>query len=94
MCEDWEAPRGILELQEALLNFMAVQGALWPMDPTPQVLLRVLLTYQYGAGHGDEEKRVRQVLNIKQIERNNTGADTQVLINLFDNNQQATSYQR
>ena len=59
MCEDWDAPRGILEIQEALLNFAAVQGALWKMDPTPLVLLRVLLTYNYGAGHGDEEKRTR-----------------------------------
>jgi len=42
-----------------LLNFAAVQGALWKMDPTPLVLQRVLLTYNYGAGHGDEEKRTR-----------------------------------
>ena len=59
MCEDWEAPRGILEVMEALLNFGAVQDALWPMDPTPAILSRVLLTYNYGAGYGDEEKRTR-----------------------------------
>ncbi len=63
MCEDWDAPRGILEVQEALLNFAAVQGALWRMDPTPHILQRVLLTYNYGAGHGDEEKRTRYKLN-------------------------------
>ncbi len=59
MCEDWDAPRGILEVQEALLNYAAVQGALWRMDPTPLVLQRVLHTYNYGAGHGDEDKRTR-----------------------------------
>ena len=59
MAEDWDAPRGILEVQEALLNFGAVQGALWRMDPTPQVLMRVLHTYNFGSGHGDEEKRTR-----------------------------------
>ncbi len=59
LCEDWDAPRGILEIQEALLNFAAVQGALWRMDPTPLVLQRVLLTYNFGIGHGSEEARTR-----------------------------------
>ena len=48
----------MLDIQEALLNFGAVWHALWPFDPTPQILQRVLLHFDYAAGEGDERKRV------------------------------------
>jgi hypothetical protein len=60
MCEDWEAPGRILEIQEAMENFSAVWHVLWPVDPTPLVLRRVLLNTNYGAQTGEDEKgRVR-----------------------------------
>ena len=60
MCEDWEAPGRLLEVQEAMENFSAVWFCLWQMDPTPGVLRRVLLHNNYGARVGEDEKgRVR-----------------------------------
>ena len=35
---DWEAPKGVLALQEALLNFGDVYNKLWPLDNTPRRL--------------------------------------------------------
>ena len=56
MGEDWDATCRILKIQEALLNYATVLGALWSMDPTLLVLLCKLLMYNYNAGHGDEER--------------------------------------
>ena len=62
MCEDWETPGRILEIQEAVENFSTVWFHLWNMDPTPGILRRILLNTNYGSQTGEDEKgRVRQV---------------------------------
>jgi hypothetical protein len=54
--EDWETPGRILELQEAVVNFTAVWGALWLGDPTPVVLLKTMVHINWGAQCGEDEK--------------------------------------
>ena len=53
---DWEAPRGIVALQEALLNLGDIYGKLWPLDNTARRLQRVLIHYNYGEKLGGSEK--------------------------------------
>jgi hypothetical protein len=58
--EDWEIPTKMMEIQEAVENYTAVQFKLWPLDPTPGVIRRVLLNTNYGGQAGEDEKgRVR-----------------------------------
>jgi hypothetical protein len=52
----WEYPKGVLDIQAALVNMADIFAAIWPLDPTPRVLTRVLVTYEYGAAHGGSEK--------------------------------------
>jgi hypothetical protein len=54
--EDWETAGRILELQEAVVNFTAVWGALWLGDPTPVVLLKTKVYISWGAQCGEDEK--------------------------------------
>ena len=51
--------REFLELQAALLLFAEVYANLWPLDPTPRLLLKILVHYQYAAGYGSERDRCR-----------------------------------
>jgi hypothetical protein len=44
------------EVQEALENYTAVQFKLWPLDPTPQILRRIVLYNNYGGQACDDEK--------------------------------------
>jgi hypothetical protein len=55
-CEDWEAPGRILEIMEAISNFTAVWRALWLNDPTPQVLMKLMININWGAQAADDEK--------------------------------------
>jgi len=60
ICEDWDAPGRIMELQEAVENYSAVWFELWNMDPTPGVIRRVMLYNNWGAAAGEDEKgRIR-----------------------------------
>jgi hypothetical protein len=52
----WEYPRGVLDIQAALANMAEIFAALWPLDPTPRVLNRLLITYEYGASLSLSEK--------------------------------------
>ena len=51
--------REFLELQNALLLFAEVYANLWPLDPTPRLLLKTLVHYQYATGFGSERDRCR-----------------------------------
>jgi hypothetical protein len=53
---NWEAPKSIIEVQAALVNLADVFAALWPLDPTPRILSRILVTYDFGSGHAGAEK--------------------------------------
>ena len=53
---DWEAPKGVLAVQEALCNLGDVYHKLWPLDNTPRRLWRVLIRYNYAAKWGSSEK--------------------------------------
>ena len=53
---DWEAPRAVLCVQEALRNFSDVYRKLWPLDNTPGRLERVLIHYDYGSKLGGDLK--------------------------------------
>lgn len=60
LCEDWDTPSRIMELQEALENYTAVWFELWPIDPSPHIIRRVLLYTNWGAQAGEDEKgRIR-----------------------------------
>ena len=48
-----------MELQSALLLFAEVYANLWPLDPTPRLLLKTLVHYQYATGYGSERDRCR-----------------------------------
>jgi len=54
--DGWESPKAILDIQEALANFAAVYYCLWHMDPTPQILQRMLIHYNYGSAPDRSEK--------------------------------------
>lgn len=54
--DSWEAPKGIIDIQRALSNMTEIYACIWPLDPTPRVLNRVLLHYDFGAGYGSDEK--------------------------------------
>jgi hypothetical protein len=41
---------------EAILNFGAVYFCLWHIDPTPQILLRLLVHYNFAPGEDRSEK--------------------------------------
>jgi hypothetical protein len=60
LCEEWDTPGKMMEIKEALINHANVMFSLWPQDPTPWTLQRVLNFYNYGAQASDDEKiRVR-----------------------------------
>jgi hypothetical protein len=52
----WEAPKSICDVVAALNNMAEVYACLWPLDPTPRVLLRVLVHYELGAVLGGNER--------------------------------------
>jgi len=61
--QDWDSPKALLEVQEALLNFQDVYAKLWQLDDTPRILQRVLLHYNYGgACKLSEQDRCRMVI--------------------------------
>ena len=59
---DWEAPKSLLAVQEALCNFGDVYRCLWPQDNTPRRLSRVLVHFEYGARLGGSEKERSKLL--------------------------------
>ena len=53
---DWESPKAVLAVQEALCNLGDVFHKLWPLDNTPRRLWRVMVRYNYAAKWGVAEK--------------------------------------
>ena len=45
-----------MEVQHALCAFTEVYASLWPLDPTPRLLMRLFVEYEYGAAYRDSEK--------------------------------------
>ena len=72
---DWEAPKAVLCVQEALRNFSDVYRKLWPLDNTPGRLERVLIHYDYGSKlGGDMKERIRLVEEFcDRVMRENSG---------------------
>jgi hypothetical protein len=56
LAEDWETPTKILEIQEAISNYMAVWRGLWLNDPSPLVLFKLMVAVNWGAQCGTDEK--------------------------------------
>ena len=54
--DSWEYPKAILEMQMALCIFTEVYASLWPLDPTPRLLNRLFVEYEFGAAYADSEK--------------------------------------
>ncbi len=54
--EDWDAPGKMMEAKEALINHGDVIFLLWPQDPTPRILQRVLNFVNYGSYVSDDDK--------------------------------------
>jgi hypothetical protein len=52
----WDCPKAVVEVVAALNNFADIYAYLWPQDPTPRILLRVLTHYQFAAAVGGSEK--------------------------------------
>lgn len=52
---DWDAPEKLRTAQEAVVNYGAISRALWPMDYTPDVVLRVMVTNNWAAGAGQSD---------------------------------------
>ena len=57
--DSWDYPREFLELQMALNLLAEVYANLWPADPTPRLLWKVMIHYQYANGYGSERERCR-----------------------------------
>ena len=47
--DGWENPAELEPVKDAVQNFAAVYHELWPRDPTPIIIQRVLTTHRYGA---------------------------------------------
>ena len=47
--QDWDTPKVLVDIQEAVLNYADVYADLWPEDDSPRVMSRVLVHYNYGA---------------------------------------------
>jgi hypothetical protein len=52
----WDVPKTVLDIQAAVANLADVFAALWPLDPTPRIISRILITYDYGAAYMSAEK--------------------------------------
>ena len=72
---DWEAPKSLLAVQEALCNFGDVYRCLWPQDNTPRRLSRVLVHFEYGARLGGSEKERSKLIEnfCDKVMRENSG---------------------
>ena len=53
---DWLEPTEVRHLQEAILNYVTLLNALWPVDYAGLVLMRVLVEANWGAAAGGNEK--------------------------------------
>ena len=49
------AYRAILDLQMALAVLTEVMASLWPLDPTPRLLNRLFIEYEFAAAYGGSE---------------------------------------
>jgi hypothetical protein len=56
LAEDWETPTKVLEIQEAIGNYMAVWRGLWLNDPSPLVLYKLMVAVNWGAQCWADEK--------------------------------------
>ncbi len=52
---DWDAPGKLMATQEPIVNYCAICRALWPMDYTPDVVLRVMVTSNWAANTGEPD---------------------------------------
>ena len=59
--DSWDYPREFLEMQMALNLLAEVYANLWPADPTPRLLWKIMIHYQYGTGYGSERERCRLI---------------------------------
>ena len=61
--QDWEVPKAVLDIQEAVANLADVMAELWPADNTARIINRVLILYNFGAAvKGGEQDRCRLML--------------------------------
>jgi hypothetical protein len=56
LAEDWETPKKSLEILEAISNYLAVWRGLWLNDPSPFILLKLMVAVNWGAQRGPDEK--------------------------------------
>ena len=71
---DWVNFEGLQGIQEALCNFGAVYHYLWPNDPTPGIMWRTLITYNWGSSLRNpklQEKIISEYF--KRVTRKNAG---------------------
>lgn len=47
--QDWDNPKSVYDIQEAIVNFMDVYADLWPYEDTPRILSRIMIHYKYGS---------------------------------------------
>ena len=52
----WEAVSSIAQVKEAVMNFGASMYFLWPADPTPLIVLRLMTKYNWASAAGDDAK--------------------------------------
>jgi hypothetical protein len=52
---DWDAPGKLMAVQEAVVNYSTICRALWPMDYTPDVVLRVMVANKWAASTGEPD---------------------------------------
>ena len=66
--QDWETPKAVLDIQEAVANLADVLAELWPADNSARIINRVMVLYNFGAAiKGSEQERCRMLTEFVDV---------------------------
>ena len=66
--QDWETPKAVLDIQEAVANLADVLAELWPADNSARIINRVMVLYNFGAAiKGSEQDRCRMLTEFVDV---------------------------
>ena len=66
--QDWETPKAVLAIQEAVANLADVLAELWPADNSARIINRVMVLYNFGAAiKGSEQERCRMLTEFVDV---------------------------
>ena len=66
--QDWETPKAVLDIQEAVANLADVLAELWPADNSARIINRVMVLYNFGAAiKGSEQDCCRMLTEFVDV---------------------------